>query len=179
MAQKDISVGKKIKKARQGKKVTFNNMANETGLSVDEIRSIENGNTVPSVGNLLQIARVLQIDSGFLLKNQEETLENRVKEYEKRTDNYAYTSLTPGAENKHLKAFKIKIDPMQDHKGVGYCHEGEEFVYVLKGKVEIMVGDHKNVLKKDESLQFNSSIKHHLANKSKKTAELIVIVYGP
>ena len=89
------------------------------------------------------------------------------------------TTLTPGAENKHLKAFKVTVDPLQDHKGVGYQHEGEEFVYVLEGQMEIMVGDHVNTLKKGDSLHFNSGIRHKMRNTGKKKSELLVVIYGP
>jgi hypothetical protein len=85
------------------------------------------------VGSLLQISRALEIDSGDLLKEDESTHQDRIRAYAKRTDNYAYTTLTPGAENKHLKAFKVKVDAMKMHEGVSYRHEGEEFVYVLTG----------------------------------------------
>ena len=107
------------------------------------------------------------------------TLEKRVKSYTERTENYAYTTLTPGAENKHLKAFKVVIDPMKDHKGTGYQHEGEEFVYLLEGMIEITVGDNINSLKKGDTLHFNSGIRHKMKNISNEKAELIVVIYGP
>ena len=159
-----VPVGKKIKKARTEKKISFSNLANETGFSVDYIKDIEAGKETPPVGALLQIARALEIDSGFLLRKQKEALEKRVKSYTERTENYAYTTLTPGAENKHLKAFKVVIEPMTDHKGIGYQHEGEEFVYVLEGKIEITVGENINRLKKGETLHFNSGIRHKMKN---------------
>ena len=102
-----------------------------------------------------------------------------MKAYTKRTDNYAYTTLTPGAENKHLKAFRVSIEPMKDHEGVGYQHEGEEFVYVLQGSVEIAVGDHINMLDAGDSLHFNSGIRHRMRNVSENRAEMLVVVYGP
>lgn len=172
-------VGKKIKKARTGKKISYSTLANETGFSVEYLKKIENGTETPPVGALLQISRALRLDSGFLLKDQESSLKSRVKAYTKRTANYAYTTLTPGAENNHLKAFKVTIEPMKDHAGVGYQHEGEEFVYVLTGEVEISVGDHVNKLKAGDSLHFNSAIRHNLKNPGKKTSELIVVIYGP
>ncbi len=178
-AQKFEPVGKKIKKVRMQKKVGFNDLANETGFSVDYIKDIEAGKEIPPVGALLQISRALEIDSGFLLREQKTTLKNRVKAYTERTENYAYTTLTPGAENKHLKAFKVVIDPLKDHKGVGYQHEGEEFAYVLSGNVEIIVGENVNKLKEGESLHFNSGIRHKLKNAGKEKAELIVVIYGP
>jgi len=50
---------------------------------------------------------------------------------------------------------------------------------VLKGEVEILVGDNVNLLKAGDSLQFNSGIKHDLKNVGKEDAELIVVVYSP
>ncbi|MFC1813730.1 helix-turn-helix domain-containing protein [Thermodesulfobacteriota bacterium] len=174
-----VPVGKKIKKERLRKKMSLDRVANETGLSIDYLKKIEAGKEIPPVGTLLQLSRALEIDSGFFLREQETSLKSRIKAYTKRTENYAYTTLTPGAENKHLKAFKVTIDPMQDHKGVGYQHEGEEFVYVLAGKIELTVGDHVNLLNADESLHFNSGIRHKIRNIGEEQAELIVVVYGP
>jgi len=179
-AKKGITpIGKRIKKTLLDKKMSLDTMANETGLSKETLTNIEAGEKRPSVGNLLQISRALHIDSGFLLKEQDEALEERSRAYTKRTDNYAYTTLTPGAENKHLKAFKVAVEPRQDHQGVGYQHEGEEFVYVLSGSVEIVVGEHANRLKEGDSLHFNSAIRHNLRNIGDRRAELLVVIYGP
>ncbi len=175
----EVSLGKKIKNARTEKNISLDDLANETGFSIAYIKKIESGGTIPSVGSLLQISKALRIDSSFLFKDQEENLEKRIDAYSKRTDNYAYSNLTPGAENKHLKSFKVTIDPLKDHEGVGYCHEGEEFVYVLKGKVEVKVGDHINTLETNDSLHFNSGIKHQMTNISNDIAELIVVIYSP
>lgn len=172
-------VGKRIKKARTAKKVTFDQLANETGFSIDYLKEIEAGKEIPPVGALLQISRALELDAGFLLREEEANLEKRITAFSKRTENYAYTTLTPGAEHKHLKAFKITVDAQQDHKGVGYQHEGEELVYVLTGEMEIIVGDHVNRLKTGDSLHFNSGVRHKMRNVGRENAELLVVVYSP
>lgn len=172
-------IGQKIKKVRTDKKITLENIANETGFSIDHLKKIESGKVTPPVGALLQISRALKIDSGILLKEEPSSLKDRIKAYTKRTDHYAYTTLTPGAENKHLKAFRVTLDAFQEHGGVGYHHEGEEFTYVLSGKIEITVGEHVNKLETGDSLHFNSGIQHNLRNCGDATAELIVVVYSP
>ena len=98
----DVTVGQKIKKARTGKKVKLDQLANETGFSTDYLKKIESGKAIPPVGALLQISRALEIDSGALLKEPESQLESRIKAHTKRTENYAYTTLTPGAESRQL-----------------------------------------------------------------------------
>jgi quercetin dioxygenase-like cupin family protein len=178
-ADASLSVGKKMKAARAAKDMALERLANETGFAVEYLNDVEEGKITPPVGALLQIAKALQMDSGSLLKEQESSFKDRVTAYTKRTDNYAYETLTPGAENKHLKAFRITIDPRQEHKGVGYQHEGEEFDYVLKGKVQVIVGDHVNTLEAGGYLHFNSAIKHQLKNVGKDAAELIVVIYSP
>ncbi len=177
--RKKQPIGAKIKKARVGKKMTLDQVANETGFAVDYLKQLEAGKTMPPVGALLQIARALQIDSGALLREEESRLEKRIRAQTKRTENYAYTTLTPGAENKHLKAFRVVIEAGEDHKGVGYQHEGEEFEYVLTGEIEVTVGDHVNRLKTGDSLHFNSGIRHSLRNVGEQTAELLVVIYTP
>ena len=172
-------IGKRIRRTRLDKKISLDTMANETGLSKDFIKKIEAGDQRPSVGTLLQISRTLHIDSSFLFKEQDDSMEERSLAYTKRTDNYAYTPLSDNTENKHLKAFKIVIEAEKSHGGVGFQHEGEEFVYVLEGTVEVQVGDHVNKLKKGDSLHFNSGVKHDLRNTGKADAELIVVVYAP
>ncbi|MCP4367190.1 MAG: cupin domain-containing protein, partial [Deltaproteobacteria bacterium] len=58
-------------------------------------------------------------------------------------------------------------------------HEGEEFVYVLEGNIEITVGENINRLKKGETLHFNSGIRHKMRNIGSEKSELIVVIYGP
>ena len=58
--KKTTGIGPKIKKVRTTKKVTLDRMANDTGFSIDYIKKIEAGKTIPPVGALLQIARVIR-----------------------------------------------------------------------------------------------------------------------
>lgn len=172
-------IGEKIKKLRIGKKMSLDHLANETGFSVDYIKKIESGKERPPVGTLLQISKALEVDSSLLLRERTSSQKNRIRAFKQRTEDYAYTTLTPGAENKHLKAFRISIEAMQEHKGVSYQHEGEEFVYVLSGLIEVTVGEHVNKLGQGDSLHFNSGIRHKLKNIGKEDAELVVVLYVP
>lgn len=172
------TVGKKIKKARIEKKMTHGTLAGKTGLSIDYLKEVEAGKTTPPVGILLQISRAFEMDSGDLLK-EEGRMQDRIAAYTKRTADYAYTTLSPGAENKHLKAFRVKIEAMKAHEGVSYKHEGEEFVYVLSGDIEVTVGEKTHPLCPGDSLHFDSGIQHLVKNTGRADAELIVVIYNP
>lgn len=73
----------------------------------------------------------------------------------------------------------MTIDPTSDLEGAGYQHEGEEFVYVLKGEAEVKVGQNLNQLKTGDSLHFNSNLVHTLRNPGEETAELLVVLFTP
>jgi transcriptional regulator with XRE-family HTH domain len=179
-AKKEKPMGKRLKDIRTDKGLSLDYLANETGFSIDYISRIEKGAIIPPVATILRLSRALEVDSGVLLKKErDEADKKKVKGFRERTEDYTYQTLTPDAIHKHLKAFKVFIDPVSDHKGVSYQHEGEEFIYVLKGKIEVTVGDNKNVLNPEDSLHFNSSIVHKLRNLSSEKAEMVVVLYTP
>jgi len=175
------SFGAKMKQLRQFRKISFEHLANMTGFSQRYLKEIEEGITTPPVSAVIQIAKALSIDSGaFLSAEEQEASERKRREsFYKRTQAYSYKTLTPDAETKHMKAFLVTIDPKQDHRMVDYKHEGEEFLYVLKGHVEVMVGENQNLLKKGETLHFNSGVTHKLRNVSDEEAKLLVVIYTP
>ena len=173
-------IGKRLLKLRRERKLSLKHMANETGLGTQYITEIEKGEVIPPVAVLLQLSRALEIDSSLLLREEKKKAGRQSeRDYQKRTDDYSYQTLTPEAQHKHLKAFRVFIDPKSVHRGVSYQHMGEEFIYVLKGKIEVMVGENKNILPPGESLHFNSSIVHKLRNLSAEKAELLVVLYTP
>ncbi|MCP4682227.1 MAG: helix-turn-helix domain-containing protein [Desulfobacterales bacterium] len=178
--KKPQPLGKRLMKLRKEKDLTLKHLGNETGLSTSYISRVEKGEVMPPVAVLLQLSRALEIDSGVLLMEEKKQAgKQSADDYQKRTKDYTYENLTPEARHKHLKAFKIFIDPESEHKGVSYQHLGEEFVYVLKGKIEVTVGENKNILGPEQSLHFNSSIIHKLQNVSPEKAELLVVLYTP
>jgi transcriptional regulator with XRE-family HTH domain len=178
--KKGQPLGKRLIRLRRAKKLTLKNLANETGLPARYISQVENGNVIPPVSVILQLSRALEIDSGVLLSEEKRRRGKKSDDdFRKRTEDYTYQTLTPEARHKHLKAFKIFIDPKSEHKGVSYQHLGEEFIYVFKGKIEVTLGENKNTLGPDECLHFNSSIVHKLRNISTEKAELLVVLYTP
>ena len=173
-------LGERLKDVRAEKGISLDFLANETGFSVDYLSRLENGQIMPPVAAILRLSRALEIDSGVLLKEERDQADRKkAEDFRKRTEDYSYQTLTPEAVHKHLKAFRVFIDPASEHKGISYQHEGEEFVYVLKGKVEITVGENKNILNPEDSVHFNSSIVHRLRNLSSERAEMLVVLYTP
>ena len=94
-------------------------------------------------------------------------------------DSYAYVPLSRPGPDKHLRGYQVTIEARTEHKGVEYHHEGEEFIYVLKGGITIQIGENVTRLAGGECIHFNSSLHHKLSNPHREVAKLLVVVYVP
>jgi len=199
-------IGAKLAAQRRKKKLSLEELAEKTGLKEDDlvgcigdyhavivrsatkitrkvIEAGESGVVFPPVGDILKISRALTVDPGQLLgspaKDPDERKKRRIDDFNKRASSYLYTILTPQAMNKHLRAFRVVIPPGAEHPKISYQHEGEEFIYVLEGTLEITVGRKKHALKQHDALHFDSGITHALKNPGAKECVLVVTVYTP
>jgi quercetin dioxygenase-like cupin family protein len=175
------SFGAQMRALRMDAGISYEALASDTGCSVERLERIERNDVLPTVSEVIRISKALSVDPGSFLsaEEEEEAQKRKIESYRKRTEAYSYTPLTPGARTKHMKAFLVSIDPRSDHQMVEYQHEGEEFIYVLKGTLDIQIGDHRQTLGPGQSIHFNSAIRHQLRNVSEVPMELIVVVYTP
>ncbi|NVM26087.1 MAG: cupin domain-containing protein [Desulfobacterales bacterium] len=179
--REDSTFGRRIKKLREDRKLTSEQLASQTGQTPEFIDRVEEDVITPPVSFLLQLARVLDIDPSSFLSEQEKIKigKKRHESFVKRTQNYSYRTLTPGAVDKHLRAFIVTVEPKERHTMVEYRHPGEEFVYVMQGELEVTVGSKVYHLKPGETIHFDSETKHKLRNLSDEKSELIVVLYTP
>jgi transcriptional regulator with XRE-family HTH domain len=172
------SFGARLQRLREAKGLSMEVLAHDTGYSTDFLKEIEEGTTAPPVAVVLQLSRVLKVGMDQLQESKE-AFKRRRTSHKKRVASYAYASLTVSGEEKHLRAYLVTIDPETEHKGVEYHHEGEEFIYVLQGGLNIQVGQNTSTLKKGECISFDSSLSHKLSNPTHEKAELLVVIYVP
>ena len=175
------SFGGRMRKLRRGQNWSVEVLAEKTGQSPEFVLQVENGGIVPPVGFLVRVSRALGVDPGtFLDEREKRSIRDRRSEaFVRRTQNYSYETLTPEAETEHLRAFMITIESKQVHKPVAYKHEGEEFVFVMGGELELTLGGKVHCLKAGESLRFNSDIPHKLKSLSEAPTRCLVVLYTP
>ena len=175
----------KMKKLRVKKRISLEKLAKETGYTEQYLAQIENNEERAPVSVIFSVSKVLAIASEDLLSSKKEqrsrrkVIRKRKESFQKRTENYSYQVLTPQGKNKHLNAFKVTIEPQQDHKMVEYHHPGEEFIYVLSGAIKLKVGRNNYKLKPSESMHFDSSKVHKLWSISEEPTVILVATYSP
>jgi len=171
--------GAKIEKLRKGQGWSRESLAEATGQTPEFIARVESNDISPPVSFLVRLAGALSIDPGTFLHKEEQAAirDQRAKAFIKRTRSYSYQTLTPEAENSHLRAFMVTIESHHAHKPVEYKHEGEEFIFVMNGDLEFTLGGRPRVLKKGESIHFNSDIPHKLKSLSNEPTRCLVMLY--
>ncbi len=173
------SFGAKIQKIRKSRDWTVESLAKATGQTPEFMTLVESDKMSPPVSFLLRLAGALDVDPGTFLSREEQTAirDQRAQAFIKRTKSYSYETLTPGAEESHLRAFMVTIESHHAHKPVEYRHEGEEFIFVMEGDLEFVLGGKPHVLKKGESIHFNSDIPHKLKSLSNEPTRCLVMLY--
>ena len=191
MSNKNTVVGSKIKGIRESKSLSVEEIAERSGLSVEQVNSIENDENLPSLGPLIKIARALGVRLGTFLDDSDalgpvvcraEEHNNSISFSNDASDarkNMEYFSLAKEKAGRHMEPFSIDIQPSEEKDFKLSAHEGEEFIYVLSGELEIEYGKEKYLLKEGDSIYYDSIVKHHVHGVAGKAARILALVYIP
>lgn len=191
MSNSNTIVGSKIKGIRESKNISIEEISERSGLSTDQITSIENDQYLPSLGPLIKIARALGVRLGTFLDDNDE-LGPVVCRAEERNSSISfsngatdarkhmeYHSLAKQKAGRHMEPFIIDIQPSEEKNFKLSAHEGEEFIYVMEGEVEIEYGKEKYNLKVGDSIFYDSIVEHHVHGATGKSARILAVVYTP
>ena len=193
MANTNTFVGSKIKGIRETKNLSIEEIAESSGLSVEQITSIENDQNLPSLGPLIKIARALGVRLGTFMddndalgpvvcraadreRNSSISFSNGAADARKHME---YHPLAQQKAGRHMEPFVIDINPEENPDFKLSAHEGEEFIFVMNGEVEIEYGKEKYLLKEGDSIFYDSIVKHHVHGAPGKSAKILAVVYIP
>ncbi len=188
-------VGQRIKTIRENRQMTVEDLAaalpGEKAANVKLIENLEAGALVPSLTPLLQIARALGVRLGSFLDDQTGhpivlTKSKEVAATSRFTGSnlgdgkaeLSFHSLAANKNDRHMEPFIIDVKP-HDGAPVLSHHEGEEFIYVLEGEIEIAYGKEKYRVAAGDSIYYDSIVPHHLHAAGKAPAKILAVVYAP
>ena len=192
MSKGNTLVGSKIKGIRESKNITIAEMAERSGLAVEQVESIENDAFLPSLGPLIKIARALGVRLGTFLDDNDALgpVVSRAAEHNDSSisfsndaaearKNMVYHSLAKQRAGRHMEPFIIDINPSEEKEFKLSAHEGEEFIYVMEGEVEIAYGKEIYTLRAGDSIFYDSIVKHHVHGVAGHAAKILAVVYIP
>ena len=190
MAEKN-TIGGKLTLVRESRKLSQEQLAERAGLKAEMVKEIESGALIPSLGPLIRIARALGVRLGTFLDDQENVGPVVVRSGEKRKVMYVSDKKHPGSSDldffslaankagRHMEPFLIDIHPSSAQEAVLSAHEGEEFIHVLAGEVEITYGTETYRLATGDSIYYDSIVAHSVHSGGDRPAQILAVVYAP
>lgn len=188
---KEKNVGEKVESIRLLKELSRAELAENTGMTEQMIEAIESGNELPSLTPLIKIARAMGVRLGTFLDDAE--IQGPVvskKENHPKAQSFSsktagsnpylnFLSLARDKAGRNMEPFIMDIQPTKSADYVLSSHEGEEFIYVLEGEIEISYGKENIHISAGDSIYYDSIVNHNVHCKGDSPAKILAVVYAP
>ena len=184
------SIGHRIRHRMEETNVTLDTLADRTGLEQTFIRGLLQDNVSPSLAPLLKVARALGVNLGGILddhsgndplivrRNQRAEKLNMLREKDSPVAAKFY-SLGTGKTDRHMEPFFVELLPESSKDKTLSSHEGEEFIIVYSGKVELVYGEEVFQLESGDSVYYSSSTPHNVSCLGDQIATIYAVLYLP
>ena len=173
-----MEIGQKLKDLRLQKKFSLGQLAGKVGLTRSFLSQVEKDKTSPSIPSLIKILSALDTSIGEFFQTVEEKPSVFIKKKERRffQDSESPTrmaSLSTGFKNPRMEPFYVEFEGGRSSELIS--SQGEAFVFVFEGALELAVADESYILETGDSLYFDASIPHRITpDKDMKTSALFV-----
>lgn len=170
-------VGPRLRELRRRADVTLTALAERTGIPISTLSRLESGQRKPGLELLLPLAKAYQMPLDELV-GAPESGDPRV--YPKpRTTHEGMTVIPLTRKPGGLQAYKQILPPGRRHCEPDLrSHEGYHWLYVLNGRLRVMLGDQDLVLSPGEVAEFDTHLPHWFGNADERTVEFLSIL-GP
>ena len=168
------AVGPRLRELRRQRGATLTELSESTGISVSTLSRLESGQRKPTLELLLPLARAHQVSLDELV-DAPETGDPRVQLRPMQRFGQTIIPLTRRAGG--LQAFKHVLPPSAAEPDPR-SHEGYEWLYVLAGRLRLVLGEHDVILKPGEVVEFDTHLPHWFSNPGPEPAELLSL-FGP
>ena len=175
-----MELGIKIKRLRLQNNLTQEELADRCELTKGYISQLENELTSPSIQTLEDILNALGTTfAEFFRDEKEEKIVFTDSDFiEKIAEGHKIEWLVPNAQKNEMEPIRVTIDP---HTSLSedMPHEGEEFGYVISGRVHLHLGNNTQIVKKGEAFYFSAGKMHKLENRTAEEAVVLWVASPP
>lgn len=175
-----MDLGAKIKQMRNQKSLTQEELADRCELTKGYISQLENNVNSPSIATLTDILSALgsNLSEFFREEPEEKVVFSKDEFIEKDSDGVLLHWLIPNAQKNMMEPILVELAENTETAG-DVPHEGEEFGYVLEGKIAILLGNKQHTCKKGEAFYYTASKPHSIINKGRGKAKFLWISTPP
>jgi len=188
MPEKEMKVGERIKGLRIEKGISIEDVSKISGISESVISRIESQEISPPLGNIIRLAKVLEVsvgeifgdsaDSPFcIVRSDDRKTVSRFSSTDSKSSSYSYEALGQQKMDRKMEPFLVTLAPTEVHQVEPNEHKGEEFIFVLEGKVEVRLSDHTDILNPGDSIYYDSDMPHVVSCHGDDPATILAVIY--
>jgi transcriptional regulator with XRE-family HTH domain len=187
---KSQAIGTRIRKIMEQQSMSIDTLVERGGLERTFITAVLDHDVYPSLGPLIKITRVLGVRLGTLIDDHDSTDPLVIRREDRKAEMsmlrakgepvaLKFYSLGKGKTDRHMEPFFVELLPESAEDRQLSSHEGEEFIVVTSGQVEVLYGKDVHLLNPGDSIYYNSIVPHHVGCLGDKEASIYAVLYMP
>jgi quercetin dioxygenase-like cupin family protein len=181
-------MGMRVKKARESRGLSIFDIYLRTDIDVDLLSQIEEGKVVPPLGTVIKLAKAFDLKMGYFISGEEAKAYTIVRRDDRKVTSrydsgkekhhgYEYESLAPHKTDRTMEPFLITLEPSETEEERS-THDGQEFIFVFHGKMEVRLGEEIHILEPGDSIYYDSTVPHLVKCHGKETTRILAVLHA-
>lgn len=180
-----LAIGDKVRSLRLRRRMGLVELGRHTGLSAAMLSKIECGRLFPTLPTLLRIALVFSVDLEHFFTDERR---RRTVAVVRRADRkrfperpgakdvaFEFESLDYPAADRRMSSYLARFQPVDPKRTKDHQHAGAEFLYVTRGTLALRIAGEEHLLRKGDSIYFDSSLPHAYRRAGRQPCEALVV----
>jgi quercetin dioxygenase-like cupin family protein/DNA-binding XRE family transcriptional regulator len=181
-------VGGRVRSVRESRNLSLSDIFQRTGIPESILEEIENETMAPPLGTVIKLAKALEMKMGYfisgedtrpytIVRHDDRKVVSRYDQGKGEAYGYEYESLAPHKKDRHMEPFLVTLEPA-DTEEERSAHDGQEFIFVLEGTMEVRLGKEVHLLNPGDSIYYDSTVPHLVKCHGKDTTHILAVLYA-
>jgi len=183
-----VNVGERVRGVRASRGLSLQDIVQRTGIDEKTLAGIEAGEIAPPLGVIIKLAKALEMKMGFFISGEESRPYTVVRRTDRhvvsrhdstkgRRYGYEFESLAPHKKDRHMEPFLVTLDPAETEEERS-THDGQEFIYVLEGRMEVRLDEEVLVLDPGDAIYYDSTVPHLVKCHGDRPTRILAVLYA-
>jgi transcriptional regulator with XRE-family HTH domain len=180
MEQKTLPLARNLQALRESRNLSLAELSELTGVSKSMLWQIEAGQSSPTIATIWKIANGLRVPfTAFLQQQDSEVVVGALKQDKPlrgESEGYRLFPLVPFDPERSLEVYYVEIDPGTTLDAEPHQGNAKEFVFVMRGKIDITVDDTRHAVDGTHFMSFVANCPHQYRNPGRETSAVIMLI---
>lgn len=182
--EKTMSHGDMLRTTREKRGFSLDELAARTGIPQDALAQLEAGESMLPLGQLIKLIKALSLrmadvispgkESFTIVRSDQGQSFSRFGKVREASYGYEYKSLAAGKKDRAMEPFIITLHPSGADEPSS--HDGQEFIYVLEGEMEVLIEGIRDVLKSGDAVYYDSTSMHLVKAHGGRPAKILAVL---